>query len=358
MHHWAIAESYLPQIEAIVRLQREAPEKIPAMIAAAGTRKREPQRSPIDGIHIMELVGAIEQKPSYMSAAIGEATSTIGFGRELTAAVNNPNIDTILVEIDSPGGTVPGVQELADVVYEARQKKPIIGLINSMCASAAYWIGSQMSQLILTPGGVAGSVGVFCGHISLSGALDKAGIVVTLVKRPEKKAELNPYYPLSDDARDTLQAGVDRTYRAFIAAVARGRKTTTANVDGRYGRGSVLDSDEALRVGMVDKIEATDSYFGNFIAKRQRAAQQRAVVRAERAVENAELELRITKAKRAGAVAIGFCEQDVAAAEGALVQARREASDAYLHGEHLSPEMQRLRLEHERQKREALRYSK
>ena len=96
-------------------------------------------------------------------------------------AVAEPSVDQILIEVDSPGGSVYGVQELADKVVAAQRSKPVVALVNSVAASAAYWVASQAGAVYVTPGGEVGSIGVYTLHEDVSGALEKAGIATTLI---------------------------------------------------------------------------------------------------------------------------------------------------------------------------------
>lgn len=125
-------------------------------------------------------------------------------------------------------------------------------------ASAAYWIGASASEVVLTPSGQAGSVGVFGAHQNLAKAMEREGIETTLVSAGKYKTELSPFAPLSDTARAYLQSRVDDYYRALVRDVARGRGVSQASVRENYGEGRLVGADQALRAGMIDRIESLD----------------------------------------------------------------------------------------------------
>jgi signal peptide peptidase SppA len=214
-------------------------------------------RSRAGAIAVLPLYGTISQRMDLFSAISG-GTSTEQFTGWLRAALNDPQVTSIVMDIDSPGGTVTGVQELADEIYQGRQQKSIIAVANSMSASAAYYLGSQASEFVVSPSGEVGSIGVFAAHEDVSQALESAGIKTTFISAGKYKTEGNPYEPLSTEARDSMQAKVDAYYQQFVNAVARGRNVTAAKVEESFGQGRMVMSKPAKAAGMVDRIATLD----------------------------------------------------------------------------------------------------
>jgi len=165
-------------------------------------------------------------------------------------------VSQILLDIDSPGGSVYGVQELATEI--ARAKKPVIAIANSLAASAAYWIGSAASEFYATPGGEVGSIGVWTAHQDVSKALAEAGVNITLISAGEFKVEGNPYEPLGADAQKFMQSRIDDYYAAFTRGVAKGRKVSVDQVRSDMGKGRVFGADQAQSASMVDGIATFD----------------------------------------------------------------------------------------------------
>jgi signal peptide peptidase SppA len=206
------------------------------------------------GFVVLNLFGFISQRGLGWLDAIVPGTSTETFAGWLDEAMRS-SADAILINIDSPGGSVSGVGELATKIREARSRKPIIAIANSYAGSAAYWLGSQASVLLVTPGGQVGSIGVFSLHVDSSKAMGDAGLRVSLITSARYKAEGNPYSPLSKEARQNVQREVNAYHKMFAEAVALGRKVPVAKVNGpSFGEGRMKMARPAVSAGMADKI--------------------------------------------------------------------------------------------------------
>jgi signal peptide peptidase SppA len=184
--------------------------------------------------------------------------SRIAFSTSLLAVImdhlaNDPSVDTIVLDINTPGGHVTGTQEAADAVWKARQKRGHRHR-QSACASAGYWIGSQCTKLIAVPSADIGSIGVFMCHYDCSAMLADAGIKPTFIYAGEYKVEGNSMEPLGDEAKAWFQSEVDQTYQDFLAAVARGRGITADKVLEKFGKGRCYGAPMAKKVGMIDEI--------------------------------------------------------------------------------------------------------
>jgi signal peptide peptidase SppA len=189
---------------------------------------------------------------------LGYGTALDTFAESMRELADDPSVSEIVVHVDSPGGSVYGVPEAAEAVSEAASVKPVTAAVDSEAASAAYWIASQASELVMTDGGQVGSVGVYVQHVDNSQALAKAGKVVSLLSAGERKTAGHPYGPLDAVGRDELQASVDDYYNLFTRAVARGRNTTPGAVRGGFGRGGMVRADQAVREGMADRVLSFD----------------------------------------------------------------------------------------------------
>ena len=202
---------------------------------------------------VLPVQGIISQKMNMMAAMSG-GTSTELLGREFDSLMADKSVDAIVLDIDSPGGNYHGTPELAEKIYKARGTKPIVAVANSLCASAAYWIGSAADELIMSPSADAGSIGVLAVHTDQSGLNEQMGIKPTYITYGRHKAEANPDGPLSDDAIEHLQTSVDVAGRTFEKAVAAHRGVTIAVVRNNYGQGRCYAAKEAMSRGMVDRV--------------------------------------------------------------------------------------------------------
>jgi signal peptide peptidase SppA len=166
-------------------------------------------------------------------------------------ALADPSVKTIDLVVDSPGGSVLGLPETADVIHKANRIKPVRAFVTGIAASAAYWLASQASTITLTPSGEVGSVGVLDLHADISKALDASGVKITAVTAGEHKVERAPFTPLSDAAKAHMQTGVDAWYGDFLSAIRRGRGVR-AHAGSTFGGGRMLRAPDALLSGMVD----------------------------------------------------------------------------------------------------------
>lgn len=225
--------------------------------AAARVRSEKPRSG---AIAVIPVYGTIVQRANQLDICEG-GTSTQSISNALADAIADDSVSQVLLDIDSPGGSVYGVQEVAAEI--ARSKKPVVAIANSLAASAAYWIGSAASELYVTPGGEVGSIGVWTAHQDFSKALEAAGVNITLISAGAYKVEGNPYQPLAADAQAFMQSRINDYYGAFTRAVAKGRKVSVEQVRGGMGQGRVLGADAAKSEGMVDGIATFEEVVSN-----------------------------------------------------------------------------------------------
>jgi signal peptide peptidase SppA len=217
------------------------------------------------GVAIIPLQGVIAPRMDAMSDLSG-GTSFATAGAALDAAMGDPDVATIVLDIDSPGGSVAGCGEFASRVLAAREFKRIIACANFEMCSAAYWVGACASEVVAAPSALVGSLGVYSVHEDLSAALAEAGFKITYISAGKYKVDGNETEPLSASAHARLKAMVDKYHRDFVGAVALGRNTTSAAVLAGFGEGAVCTSDEALALGMIDRIETIDQTLARVLA--------------------------------------------------------------------------------------------
>ncbi|PUE34896.1 S49 family peptidase [Limnohabitans sp. Jir72] len=223
------------------------------------TRKQMAAASTGTGIAVLPLYGVVTQRGNMVDDISGPgSTSTQQFTSVLRQMLTDDTVGQILIDIDSPGGSVYGVSELASEIVKARAQKPVIAVANSLAASAAYWIGCSASEFYVTPGGEVGSIGVWQAHFDYSKALEEEGVKPTLISAGKFKVEGNPYVPLDEQAQAFMQSRVDDYYNAFVEAVAVGRGVSISDVRDGMGEGRVLGADAALAMNMVDGISTFD----------------------------------------------------------------------------------------------------
>ena len=277
---WALMPERLNAVTAVMARWSQnvaASADVLARIDADRTVRQARRQSSVSnsggGIAVLPLYGIVTQRGNMVDDVSGPgSTSTQQFTASLRQALADESVSQILIDIDSPGGSVYGVAELADEIINARAQKPVIAIANSLAASAAYWIGCAASEFYVTPGGEVGSIGVWQAHQDYSRAMDEAGVKTTLISAGKFKVEGNPYTPLDEEAQAFMQSRVDDYYGAFTKAVARGRGVPIAQVRDGMGQGRVLGADAALTHQMVDGVATLD----DLISKMRRAGKAQA----------------------------------------------------------------------------------
>lgn len=183
----------------------------------------------------------------------------------LNAAVGDKSVGAIVLDVDSPGGTVSGLAEAASAIRAAKEVKPVYAVANSDMASAAYYLGSQATEVIASPSAMVGSIGTVWPHIEMSEALKAEGVKVTVIKAGQNKWSFNPYEPLSESGRAEMQSIVDGYYAEFIRDVSKGRNISRSKVESDFGGGSMFKAEDALSRGMVDRIATLGEVVGRLL---------------------------------------------------------------------------------------------
>ncbi len=277
---WALMPERLHALASVVMrwsagaaVPPEAMTQIQADRGARQARRQATAAQSTGSIAVLPLYGVITQRGNMVDDVSGPgSTSTQQFAAALRTLLADDSVSQILIDIDSPGGSVYGVAELADEIQSARAQKPVVAIANSLAASAAYWIGCAASEFYVTPGGEVGSIGVWQAHQDFSKALEEAGVKTTLISAGKYKVEGNPYSALDEEAQAFMQSRVDDYYAAFTKAVAKGRGVPISQVREGMGLGRVLGADAAVQQSMVDDVAT----FDEVLSRMRRAAKSTA----------------------------------------------------------------------------------
>lgn len=269
----AIRPEKLAQIQAFLAFKAAGGQVEPSAIAELAATQRSGSPSESGAVAVVPLYGILTQRGGMDMKTSESFTSVEQFARTLRAVAADPSVAAVIVEVDSPGGEVFGVAEAADVVHElATGDKPIAAIANSLACSAAYWIASQANELVVSPSGQVGSIGVYGIHEDLSRMIEALGVTPSVISAGKFKTELSPFGPLSDDARAAFQAEVDGYYDQFVSAVARGRGVPPAAVRGGMGQGRTVGAAEAVGLGMADRVQTLDALIERLSNPRRRAS--------------------------------------------------------------------------------------
>lgn len=247
------------QAEVWAERERQAQQAARQRIEAAGAR----------GVAVIPVRGTIAHHAGGMREASGGA-SVESISGLLDQALAAPEAGAVLLDVDSPGGTVAGMPELAAKLRAARAAaggtKPIWAIANAGMASAAYWLAASADRIVAIPSAEIGSVGVWAGHEDISAALEMEGRKVTLISAGSRKVDGNPFEPLSDAARADLQAKVDAYNDMFVADLAAGRGVSPERVAATFGDGAVFLAADALKRGMIDAVQTFDATLSELAA--------------------------------------------------------------------------------------------
>lgn len=222
------------------------------------------------GPAVLGIYGVISPRIRDVEATSGPGgTSAEAVARQIRLAARDTAVSSIILDVDSPGGSVFGVPEAGEAIIEARQSKRVIAVVNHFCASAAYWLATQADEIVMTRSSKVGSIGVMIYHEDMSKALKKRGIQPNMITFGKNKGEGHPAFPLSDESRAYLQVSADEYGRQFVEAVASGRGVTTETVMDKFGQGRMFGANEAIRLGMADRIGTLEQVWNEQSAQKK-----------------------------------------------------------------------------------------
>jgi len=238
----------------------ETPEERRERIERRKQEAAERQQEANGGVAVLPLYGIISPRAHDVEDQSSPGgVSAEGFARAFRQLAADPQVTGIVIDGDSPGGNALGIAEAWAAIREAKGSKPVAFVANHLAASAAYWIASAADEIVVTPSGQVGSIGVMSYHEDISKMLELRGIKPTLVRVPEFKGEQHEVLPLTEEARGHMQARVDDYYAMFVRDVAKGRGVSRDTVREGWGKGRMVGADEAVRLGMVDRIDSLDN---------------------------------------------------------------------------------------------------
>lgn len=219
----------------------------------------------IDGIAVIEIAGTLVHRGAWIGQSSG-LTSYEGIAAQLQAAVADPGVRGIALDIDSFGGEVAGAFDLADRIRAARSQKPVHAFVAEHALSAGYVLASQADRIILPRTGAVGSIGVVALHTDMSGALDQKGIAVTLIHAGSHKIDANPYQPLPEAVHDQMQRELEVVRFLFAETVAAGRGDRLTHAAALATEAAVFRGADAIAAGLADELADPVTAFRTFAA--------------------------------------------------------------------------------------------
>ena len=219
----------------------------------------------VDGIAVIEIAGTLVHRGAWIGQSSG-LTSYEGIAAQIDAAIADPGVRGIALDIDSFGGEVAGAFDLADRLRAARAQKPIHAFVAEHALSAGYVLASQADRIILPRTGTVGSIGVVALHTDMSGALDQKGIAVKLIHAGAHKIDANPYQPLPQAVGDQMQRELEVLRFLFAETVAAGRGDRLTQTAALATEAAVFRGADAIAAALADEVADPVTAFHAFAA--------------------------------------------------------------------------------------------
>jgi len=254
-NEWAVLPATYDRISEIIEERAQGLKPDTSELAAridGQTYGSDAESDGADDVCVINLHGVLISRAGMMDMISG-ATSPQTFAQLVTQAANDPQISTIVISADTPGGTVSGTQVAADAITYAKGKKPVIGVVDDMACSAGIWILSQCSEIVIPASGTVGSIGVIGTHVDRSKALAQAGLKHTVIRSTPGKALGQPSEAMTGKALEQTQARMDALHGQFVQAVATGRGVPL-DTAAAWGTGDTWLGQDAVDMGLADRL--------------------------------------------------------------------------------------------------------
>lgn len=227
-------------------------------------------------VGIVSITGELVNRGAWLGASSG-LTSYEGVLQQVRAAAGDSDVESILLDINSPGGEAFGMSDTARQIREAAVGKKIVAVINSVGASAAYGLATAANEIVVTESGIAGSIGVVMVHFDRSGQAAKAGVKATVITNTDglDKARGHPFAALSEDDLAFMRTRADRIMDGFVKLVTDHRPKLTSKAV-RAQRANTFIGEDAVRAGLVDRVGTFDQVLDQVADKRHAVAGWRA----------------------------------------------------------------------------------
>lgn len=327
---WLITEEYLHVIMEIAGRTND----IDALMARTGRQLQNTRRVTMrEGVAIVPVVGPIIRYANLFSEISG-ATSTQVLATDIRAALDDPLVKAIVLDVNSPGGMASGINELGDLIFEGRKEKPIIAYAGGQMASAAYWLGSGADEIVADRTAVLGSIGAIMTITDSRGRDERMGvrtIEIVSSQSPDKRLDIN-----EDASRAKLQRIVDDLAGVFVSAVARNRGVDEDHVLDQYGRGGLMVGQSAVDAGLADRIGSLESVITELTTPTKSSTRITAMTIRKAGAEAAKGPITVrTQTELQAALAAGHAADEITlelpdteSISAAAVQAAREAWEA------------------------------
>lgn len=244
---WAIVPETLKTIAAIARRENESPEAVEARMGRPLQNARAVSMR--DGVALVPVTGPVFRYANLFTQVSG-ATSLDVLARDFTAAIDDAAVKAIVLVMDSPGGQANGIAELAAMIRAGAGKKPVVAYVDGAAQSAAYWLASAASEIIVSSTAMLGSIGAV---VALDTQKSKGTVEIVSSQSPNKRPDVT-----TEAGRAQIQTLIDSLAQVFLEDVARYRGTDAATVLAEFGQGASFIASDAVRRGMADRVSTLE----------------------------------------------------------------------------------------------------
>lgn len=266
---WAITDEGLLQYSNAVKLAAETltNANLTGPTETQGTENEHHLLERHGSVGIVSIRGPLVNTDNFITQMLG-LTSYGAIQTALLTAVEDPNIDRILLDIDSPGGTTSGMSATAELISAIdKSVKPVFAATDGTMASAAYMLACGARHIYAEKLAQVGSIGVIGTVMEFSKAMEKEGVTATVLRAGKYKQMGNPHEPLSEEGKAEIQKDVDTLYKAFVEHVAEGRDKAYEFVDQVMAQGRVFRGQQAKSIGLVDENASFQAALAEVAAK-------------------------------------------------------------------------------------------
>lgn len=260
---WALRDKLTPDIEV-------AEPSGPDASRFLGSRRRANGHAltrATKGIALIPVLGSLINRGAWLDARSG-VTAYEGVDAQFKEAGSDPEIHSIVIDMDTPGGEAGGMFKLVSTIRQVSRSKRIVAVVDDMAASAGYGIASAAHEIVVSPTSVVGSIGVVLIHLDRSGQFADAGVKPTLIFAGRHKVDGHPFGPLPPEVIADKKRQIGMIYDQFIETVAAGRGARTTVQRARETEARVYIGNDAVKAGLADRIGSLDQVLSELSSRK------------------------------------------------------------------------------------------
>ena len=204
------------------------------------------------GVAWIKIYGVISQDSN--TSPFSRPTGASAIAKRIRDAGKDKNVKAIVLDINSPGGTVASVQNIYSEILKAKENKKVVALFRDVAASGGFYVAMAADKIVAEPGTITGSVGVIMQTSNVEGLFNKIGVKMEPITSGKYKDIGSAYRPMTQEEKDLLQDMVNDTYTQFFEAVKAGRPQVDEKVLREYTDGRIFTGQRAFNLGFIDKL--------------------------------------------------------------------------------------------------------